>query len=228
MDLSIIVQTCDKYEKYWPGFFYYMDKFWDKKINSKIYFCNEKKQVNKPGYEQILTGSGTFIENLKFILSNIKSKYVFYMLEDFWPLCSLDSNLFESIYKFIENNNIKAFQLSSYTPYYDILKTDIRINDQNIFKFKSNSKWRFNFQTRFWDRELLLNSLLEPKISEKLVRSAITAEMECDNNFDKNIDIYFYHYFWYPLTGVSYRGEFTSLGEELQNNMMVDLFSKNI
>lgn len=228
MDLSIIIQTCDKYEKYWPGFFYYMNKFWDKKIDSKIYFCNEKTHISEPGYEQILTGNGTFIENLKFILKNIDSKYVFYMLEDFWPLCGINSNLFKSCYNFTENNNIKAFQISSYTPYYNMEKTEFKINNQNILKFKSDSKWRFNFQSRFWDKELLLESLLEPEISESMVSSAITAEMECDNNFDKNIEVYFYHYFWYPLSGVSYRGNFTNLGEELQNNMMVDLFGKNI
>jgi len=228
MDLSIIIQTCDKYEKFWPGFFYYMNKFWDNKIKSKIYFCTEEKNINNCKYQQINTGRGTFIENLNFILNKIETKYVFYMLEDFWPLCGIDYDLFSTIYKLIEENEINAFQLSSYTPYYDLEKTNIKIRNQNVFKFNKNSEWRFNFQSRFWNKEVLKKSLLEPEISESIVRSAITAEIACDKKFDKEIEVYFYHHFWYPLSGVSYRGNFTNLGEELHNNMMVDLFSKSI
>ena len=86
MSVSIIVQTCDKYEKYWDGFFYYMDKFWDKKINYPIYFCNENKKISNSRFNVINTGSGTFVSNLKNILNKIDTKYVFYLLEDFWPI----------------------------------------------------------------------------------------------------------------------------------------------
>ena len=53
-----------------------MDKFWDKKIKYPIYFCNEIKNIKK--YNQIKTGNGTFVQNLKTILNKIETKYIFY------------------------------------------------------------------------------------------------------------------------------------------------------
>ena len=224
MDLSVLIQSCDHYEKYWPGLFYYMDKFWDKKINHPIYFCNEKKSIKE--YDQIKTGVGSFVSNLKFSLNKIKSKYIFYLLEDFWPICCFKKKLLDEISLYILDNNIKCFQISSYLPYYDLDSTKDFIQNQKIFKFNKHSKWRFNFQCRIWEKEFLLNSLHEPDISEKVINSAISVEEKCDNLFDKNIDVYFYHCLWYPISGVSYRGEFTTLGLELENNMKIDLYGK--
>jgi hypothetical protein len=227
MSVSIIVQTCDKYEKYWDGFFYYMDKFWDKKINYPIYFCNENKKINNSKFNLINTGSGSFVSNLKTILNKIDTKYVFYLLEDFWPINNFRKDLFDSVFSYVTKNKIKAFQISPYVPYYQLEKTNDYINDQAILKFYKNSDWRFNFQARFWDKDFLLNSLFEPTISESQIGTSLGVEIDCSNKLDKNTDIYLYHYFWYPMSGVSYRGNFTDLGREMQNNMMIDLYGKD-
>ena len=227
MDISIIIQSCDRYEVFWQGLFYYMDKFWDKDIKVPIYFCNENK-IPKTNFIHIPTGNGTFVENLKYILNNINTKYVFYLLEDFWPICPIDKELFYNLYNFVEEKNIKGLQISNYNPYYQLEKTNYKINDQNLLKFCRSSSWRFNFQSRFWEKDLFLQSLAEPSISEKTISSAISVEVECDKKFSKDTDIYFYHRLWYPMSGVSYRGSFTTYGKELQNNMLVDLYGKEI
>lgn len=226
MDLSIIIQSCDKYEKFWQGLFYYMNKFWDKEIEVPIYFCNEYK-IPQTNFIHLPTGSGSFVQNLTYILNNIKTKHVFYMLEDFWPICTIDKNLFYNLYNFFNNNDLKSLQVSNYNNYYKLEKTNYKIKNQNILKFCSDSSWKFSFQSRFWQKDFLLECLREPKISERVVNSAISVEVECDKNISKEIDIYFYHYLWYPMSGVAYRGEFTNLGKELQNNMLVDLYGIN-
>lgn len=226
MDCSIIIQTCDKYEKFWQGMFYYMDKFWDISIDCPVYFCNENKLLDIK-FNQIRTGSGTFVENLSKILQTVKTKYVFYLLEDFWPINNFNKNLFQDIYIKIIENNIKALQVSAYTPYYCFENSNIKIQNQKLLKFKKNSEWKFNLQCRFWEKDFFLYCLEEPRISESLVGSAITVEAACSEKM-KSIDenIYFYHYLWYPFSGVSYRGDFTNFGKELENNMKADLFGK--
>ena len=231
MDVSVLVQTCDKYEKYWQGFFYYMDIFWDKKINCPIYFCNQNKKIVTESDLNIINinaGEGTFVENLKFALEKIKTKYVFYMLEDFWPIRNFEADLFKSLCEIIEKEKIKSLQVSPITKYYSLEKTSISLDNLNLMKFKKTSEWIFNFQSRFWDKELLLNSLCEPDVSESLVSSAITVEDKINKIFDRDVDCYLYQHFWYPLSGVCYRGEFTGLGKELNNNMLVDLYGKHI
>jgi hypothetical protein len=228
MDCSIVIQTCDKYEKFWHGLFYYMDKFWDNSIDCPIYFCNENKTV-KTNFTQIKTGNGSFVQNLKKILEKIETKYIFYLLEDFWPINNFSKNLFQDIYIKIIENNIKALQVSAYTPYYNLENTEIIMQNQKLMKFKQDSEWKFNFQSRFWEKDFFYNCLEEPKISESIVNSAITVEMACSEKFKSIKDeIFFYHYLWYPFSGVSYRGDFTALGKELENNMRADLFGKKI
>lgn len=204
--------------------------FGTKKINVPIYFCNENKKVvtNNKNVINLNTGQGTFVENLKFALEKIKTKYVFYMLEDFWPIRNFNEDLFKSLFEIIEKEKIKSLQISPITKYYSLEKTSLSLNNLNLMKFKKTSEWIFNFQSRFWDKELLLNSLCEPDISESLVSSAITVEDKINKTFNRDIDCYLYQHFWYPLSGVCYRGEFTELGKELNNNMLVDLYGKNI
>jgi hypothetical protein len=227
MDVSIIVQTCDRYEKYWNGFFYYMEKFWDKKIKYPKYFCNEEKTILNENFTQIKTGKGSFVDNLINILNSIENEYVFYLLEDFWPIQTLSYDLFNKIENYIIDNQIKVFQVSNYLPYYTLEETNDKINNQKIFKFNKSSEWRFNFQSRFWHRKTLLENIRKSKIPEELISSSIGVEIESSKLLDEKIEVYFYHHFWYPISGVSYRGDFTNFGSELQNNMMVDLYGKN-
>lgn len=227
MNVSVVVQTCDEYEKYWDGFFYYMDKFWDFKIDCPLYFCTETKNISNKNYINIKTGKNTFVNNLNFILEKIETDYIFYLLEDFWPINNLKKDLFENIFNYILLKNIKAFQVSPYVPYYKLEKTKDKIKNQHIYKFSKNSDWRFNFQSRYWEKTTLKESIANPEISENILKSCIGTEIASSKKLNKNIDVYFYHYFWYPMSGVSYRGSFTSFGLELKNNMMIDLYGKN-
>lgn len=229
MECSIVIQTCDKYEKFWEGLFYYMDKFWDKSIDCPIYFCTEEKTIKNKNFIQIKTGKKSFVNNLKTIIEKIETKNIFYMLEDFWPINNFKKDLFEDLYGHFENKKMKAFQISSFTPYYKLIPLNTTIRNQKLFKFADDSDWKFNLQTRFWDKNFLYNCLKEPKKSESEVSSAITVEIECSNEL-KSIkeDIFFYHYLWYPFSGVSYRGNFTNFGKELENNRKADVFSKNL
>lgn len=228
MDCSIIIQTCDKYEKYWQGMYYYMDKFWDNSINCPIYFCNEEKNINNNKFIQIKTGKHSFVQNLENILNKINTKYIFYLLEDFWPINNFNKNLFENLFNFVESNCIKSLQVSAYTPYYTLEKTKFKINDQNLLIFSKESDWKFNLQSRFWEKDFLKSCLQEPEVSESKVNSAITVEVSCSNKLKfSNENIFFYHYLWYPFSGVSYRGDLTNFGKELENNMKADIFGKN-
>jgi hypothetical protein len=71
--------------------------------------------------------------------------------------------------------------------------------------------------------------LTEPEISETKVGSAITVEMASNKLAQqKDINVNFYHYFWYPIGGVAYRGQFTEIGKEMQNIMNIDQLTKNL
>jgi hypothetical protein len=231
MNCAIVVQTCDKYEPFWDGFFHFMGKQWDRNIKCPIYFCNEEKNISAPsGFKQIKTGKNSFIQNLNNILNSVQEDHVFYMLEDFWPTAPMGKELFEELYDCFLENDLDALQASSFLPYYELEAMQKRIASQNVFRFKKNSEWIFNFQARFWKKDSLQKCLVEPEISESVVGSAITAEIQSDKFARENMDlqVLLFHHFWYPISGVAYRGKLTAEGEQMKNVMNIDKYVKDI
>lgn len=227
MSCAFVVQTCDRYEFAWDGFFYYMKRNWDFEIEIPMFFCNEEKNIDLPKpFKQIKTGHGSFVQNLNNILNEIKQENIFYMLEDFWPFAPMKKHLFDSAYDLFVQNDFDALQIGNYTPWYELEKSNYYLLGQNLLKFSSNSDWIFNFQSRFWKKNIFQSCLLEPKISEKEVSSAITVEMASDEYAREHLKLqcYLYHYFWYPLSGTVYRGEFTEFGKQLLNVVNIDKF----
>lgn len=227
---AVLIQTCDKYEKFWNGFFNFFKKHWDNKIESKIYFSNEHKEIDLPkNINQIKTGKGTFVQSLKKTLNEIEQDDIFFILEDFWPIAPMNKELFSQLYDFFKNDNLDAFQVGPYTPYYKLNKTKYEINGQCIWKIQKDSDWLFNLQARFWKKNILDKCLTEPELSESKVNSAITVEVASDVLAKKyNLNAAFYHYFWYPIGGVSYRGEFTEIGKQMQNIAAIDELAKSL
>lgn len=227
MNCAVVVQTCDKYERFWDGFFHFMAKQWDEGIGCPIYFCNEEKKLDLPGgFRQIRTGRGSFVQNLKAALAEIKQEHVFYMLEDFWPIAPMSAERYRSLYERFVENDMDALQVSTYTPYYKLVVDETSACGSRLLRFEEDSEWIFNFQARFWKKGLFSDCLVEPRISESVVSSAITVEMESDAHARKNMDlkVWLHHYFWYPITGVAYRGNFTDVGEQMQNIVGIEKF----
>lgn len=221
MKCPVVIQTCDRYSRFWDGMFRFMDKHWDRSIDSEIFFCNEEAKVDLPeGFRHLPTGKGTFAENLRFILNGLGSQHVFYMLEDFWPIAPMRKDMFDAMHKFFTEVDADALQISPYLPYYSLRCTD----KEGMFEFSRDSDWIFNFQARFWKSDVFLGLLSDPEISESIVNSAITVEMASDRRArDRGgIKAFLFHYFWYPISGVSYRGELTDTGREMQNIVNID------
>lgn len=227
MKPSVLVLTCDRYEPYWRGFWHFMEKHWDFDIDVPIYFCNEEKTCPVPDWcRQILTGRGTFVENLKKALEMVESEDIFLMLEDFWPIAPLGRKMFDGLYGFFGESGWDALQLSNYTPYYKVRRTGMEAAGLPVLEFEPDSEWIFNFQARFWKSKALYDCLVEPEVSEREAGSAITVEIASDRAARESgkIRAGLCHYLWYPISGVSYRGNMTEFGHHLQNIVEIDKF----
>jgi hypothetical protein len=226
MKTSVIVLTCDRYSRYWRGFWHFMERHWDFGIDAPIYMCNESERAKEaPDWcRQILTGGRTFVENLKKSIEAADSEEVFLMLEDFWPISPMGRNLFESLREEFRGGGWDALQVSNYSPYYKVRAGGRTIFGRPLLEFDKESDWLFNFQARFWKSGVLYDALVEPELSEREVGSAITAEMASDRGTRERggIRACLHHYLWYPLSGVSYRGNLTDFGRHLQNIVDVD------
>lgn len=228
MNCSVVIQTCDKYKAFWESLFYYFNKNWDYSISCPIYFCNEEIDFDLPDQiKQIKTGRGTFVQNLKKIISETEEENMFFMLEDYWPISPIKKDFFEGLFEFFINENLDALQVGPYAPYYELEKT----NRKEFFKFKQTSEWLFNFQARFWKKNTLNKCIVEPSISEAEVSSAITVEVDSDKYAKEklNLKVYYHYYPWYPTFGGSvHRGKLTEFGEQLDSFAKLDKQAKKI
>lgn len=227
MNCAFVVQTCDKYERAWEGFLYFMKRHWDFNIEIPMFFCNEEKNIDLPKpFIQLKTGNGTFVQNLNNIIEKIDQEYIFYMQEDFWPTGPMKKDLFVQAFDVFSKNNFDALQISSFTPWYKLKASNHVLDGQRLLQFLPESEWIFNFQARFWKKESFKKCLVEPKVSESIVSSAITVEMDSDEFARKNFNLncLLYHYLWYPLSGTLYRGKYTEIGEQMLNVINIDRF----
>jgi hypothetical protein len=225
MKPPVIIQTCDRYKPYWGGFLHFMERHWDFSIGSKIFLCNEEEDFDLPDWcEQIKTGSGSFVQNLRKSVEQVGSDEVFLMLEDFWPIAPMSSLVFEELLLEFRSKNLDALQVSNYTPYYTLKASNTTVAGKKMMEFDPLSEWVFNFQARFWRAEKLLKFLVEPAMSEREANSAITVEIASDKKAraEGGLSAELYHYTWYPISGVAHRGVFTEFGKHLANIFNID------
>jgi hypothetical protein len=231
MSVCVVVQTCDLYEPYWRGLWHFMQKQWDFEIRAPIRMFNEEKKTKTPSWcTQTAIGQGTFVENLKKTISMTREDHIFLMLEDFWPIAPMTRKMFDCLYEEFKKQELDALQVSNYSPYYSLKHTGRTLLGRPVFDFCPKSEWIFNFQARFWKKDSLLRFLEEPQISERAVGSAITAEMAADQlaRSSSSLKASLFHYLWYPLSGVAYRGKMTEFGSHLQNIVEIESYVDQI
>ena len=60
--VTVIIQTCDKYQKFWEGWFHFFPRFWDFTNGWRVCFFveNVEPAFRHPDVEIVKLGSGMF------------------------------------------------------------------------------------------------------------------------------------------------------------------------
>ena len=233
MNGCVVIQTCDAYAKFWPGLIYSMNKYWDFDIPWPVYFCNEEVPIDfGPNYKQILTGKGSCINNLKKILDSLKDfDYVFYMIEDFWPINPMKKEMFLSLFETFQSNNWDSLRVSTFEPtYYEVEPTHLFCENQRIFKMAKGSDWQFSQQAAFWKKDFFRDCLVEGE-SDSVHKTSLPSEIACDLRLREkypDAECYHYHYYWYPMSGTVWRGELTDIGKQIEVIMQIENVLKDM
>jgi len=162
---TILVNSCDTYEDCWMPFFKLLKKYWPER-KYPIVLNTESKKFN---YEDMKIKSYNILEKnvnkniswskrLKEVLRRIDSKYIIFMLDDFFITDYVDNNEIEKIIDWMEkDNSIGVFSL------YPVEKN--KYEDFKDEKYKNfvlrNRKgpYRYNCQIAVWNRKFLISCL---------------------------------------------------------------------
>ena len=219
-DITVIVQTCDKYNFLWKGWYYSFKENWDWSLNWDIYFCNEEEKLNfsDSRIKQLNTSrshdSSGFSNRLIDILTKIKTKYILYIQDDMWLHKKIDKKTFEdSLYlmKHFDWNCIKIHEKTFFN--YDLEQTNHFINNKRVLKQKINSEYLLSHNACFWNKDFLLENMTE---NENPWKNEFEGTKRISERYD-DPKIYHLDYSWYYQYGIARNGEFTQFGLELND-----------
>lgn len=220
IDLSLLVHTCDNYEKFWFGMFYTLDFYW-KYDDVQVYFANEEKPISQISFnckgieykpdsriKQILTGKSEdkngFSTRFIQAVSQVPTKYVLYIQEDMWLKRSIETKVLKDIIKFMDDNNATSVRLHAKLFYYESYKlepTDFIIDGNRMYKNLGGHILSHN--ATIWRKDYILKHQRngeDPWVNEE--QGTIRMMQENEGNYHYNIH-------WYCQPGIADKGEFS-------------------
>lgn len=153
-DFAVLVLSCDKYADLWPSFFQrFRQSFpsgrWPVYVGSNTKICDE------PGVVTILSGDDPdWSTSCKRILSQIPERKLFVILEDLFAASPADEKLLSTAIEFLFAADAKHIR------YWLGIELDGPTSHADIGFFDRGAPYRATV-CGFWDREYLMNLLLE-------------------------------------------------------------------
>ncbi|MES2838455.1 MAG: hypothetical protein V4667_13085 [Bacteroidota bacterium] len=155
-NLAIVVQSCDKYDDLWNGFYTLFFRYW-KNCSYPIYHITETKTCSYPGVITINTQNvTTWSDMLKYGLEKIKEDYVLYLLEDYFLIKPIDETRIEKAVEIVKKENAACLRLVP------VPGPDRDFKDYtDIGEISKNSAYSLSTQASIWNKNILENFILK-------------------------------------------------------------------
>ncbi len=162
-NVTILVNSCDKYESVWDPFFKLLLKQWPECKDYKFVLNTETKVYNCDflNVKTICSGTKfTWSERLKNVLKQIDTEFILYFLEDFFLLQEVDNDTLLKAVDFIKSNDDVGYIGLKYNPthvFKDESKTDLSqpfLNKDDVITVN-----RVNSMTALWRKDWLFGLL---------------------------------------------------------------------
>lgn len=218
MDCSLLIQSCDNYQRFWVGMLFSLDINWDfNKV--PVYWSSEELSINdvnitcrgrkykSPNINSLLVGktdkdgfSNRMIESLK----QIPTKWVIYLQEDMWLFSNPNFDTLEKLISFAETNKVDSIKIHTKLHYYQKYKlepTNHIIDNVSLLKYSDGENFLHSHNGTIWNKEYLLNNLV---CGEDPWKNEIEGSKRMSENSHNH---YHYNIFWYSQPGVCDFGE---------------------
>lgn len=159
MNVSILIGTCDSYLEFVPNCVKLVDKYFEPLVDKVI--IGEKIRQEYDGYKFIITDKTEWGYRILKGLSEIKTKYVFFMLEDYYLSQQLTTEYISYLIQFMDRRNAKKVMLSC-VPDFAQYKYSNTID--TIKQMSSESNWLASIQPAIWNTEHL-KQIMKPTYS---------------------------------------------------------------
>jgi len=189
MNLTTVVGTCDSYLDLIPGFSILYERYFQPNVETLI--VSETETLDIPNYKFITPGKKQWGERIINALSETKTEYVFFVLDDYYLSQLLTNEYIEYLLKFMDNHKVNKITL---TPVPDFAKYEYLESVNTMHKMSPNSPWLTSVQPAIWRKSELLK-FLKPEYSpwNFEVKGSKEAKNNIENYFVAKLDkpIYF-------------------------------------
>ena len=155
-NVSLLVNSCDKYATAWYPYFELVKKYWPEHPK-KIYLNSERKRYICENLNIIsinASAESTWSARLYRALEAIDTKYVIFSLEDFFLLGKVDQKAIDQCIEWMEDDpDIAVCRLSTW----DAKGLEQRWKGSNFRIAPPTMKYRLDTQVALWNRETLMS-----------------------------------------------------------------------
>jgi hypothetical protein len=155
MNLSVIINSCDKYEFIWNQFVKLFDKYWDYNINVPIYFLTEDKPISHTNFISITNGKLNWTKSVKLALNQINTKYILWLQDDYFLRKTIYKNNLMDYLEFIQYYNVGRFGIHGDSNLYYLNKD----SNSSYFRYRQNSLYTISLQASIWNKEFFQSCL---------------------------------------------------------------------
>lgn len=158
-NLTVLIGSCDSYSSLWENFDVLFRKYW--KLNTKNIIVSETINFDNDNYTTNTPGKRSWGERILDSLNQIKTKYVFFILDDYYLTEYFDEIFIKNHIKIMEEYNAVKIMLDiDYgEPIYSLEKIE-----GDLFKFKNHSSYLNSVQPSIWEVDYL-KKVLHPQYS---------------------------------------------------------------
>ncbi len=158
-EVTIIVNSCDKYSDAWDPFFKLLKLQWPDCSNYEILLNTESKIYNCDflNVKTVCGGNATWSTRLKNVLKNVNSKLVVFLLEDFFLKSPVNTKSFSAVVDLMLKENIGYVGLK-YKPS-RILKDGSLPDDYFISRDSLPVNIRLPLISSIWNRKYFIKLL---------------------------------------------------------------------
>jgi len=162
-DLSIVIASCDKYSGLWDPFFTLLFKNWPVINNGAnrdlpIFLISNKKKFEHPRVQNIsFPNEISWSDNMLETLSQVKTKYVLYLQEDYFLTKPVNEQLLEQMLNYIKEHNAAFLEVSGFNNNAQTTKQKVPLESSpNLAEFAKHSLYRTSLQAGIWSKDALV------------------------------------------------------------------------
>lgn len=235
-DVTILVNSCDKYEDAWEPFFRLLKIHWPECENYRIILNTETKVYNCDflNVETICGGKNiSWSKRLKNVLKKIDSEVVLFLMEDFFLKSRLDNEEFLSIVNFMLLNHDVGYISVKYKEN-KYLKDGSLAEEKFVSRDELSVKLRVPLIAAMWDKNYFIKLIRNHETPWEFeqfagIRSRKLKErvLEVNNNKGCCNSIYNYDIDWQYGIGITH-GQWLPKNKELFDKYGIEVDFDNM